>query len=106
MTRRYRTEGVEVVTDEIGAPVRFRWRGRRYLVRAVIVHWVEAVPWWRGSFPAYPASGQRQVWRVEATGQFGGSGDVGRSGGRGLYELSRESRGESCELWQLVRVLD
>ncbi|MGN6246633.1 MAG: DUF6504 family protein [Motilibacteraceae bacterium] len=32
---------------EPGAPAQFVWRGRLYLVREVLGHWVEVRPWWR-----------------------------------------------------------
>jgi hypothetical protein len=51
-------EGVEAVDgtdvfdavdgDEAVAPGQFLWRGRLYVVRAVLAHWVELGPWWTG----------------------------------------------------------
>ncbi len=29
-------------------PAQFLWRGRLHVVSAVLDHWVERVPWWRG----------------------------------------------------------
>jgi len=57
MSRRYRSESIEVVTDDGvwgagGFPAR---RDRRCYVVGAIVRRVEAMPWWTG------ASGQRQV---------------------------------------------
>jgi hypothetical protein len=47
MTRRY-DESVEVRRrDE--APAEFLWRGRLYVVRDVLSHWVETGAWWRGA---------------------------------------------------------
>ena len=28
------------------APERFRWRGRRWVVRAIVAHWVRTGAWW------------------------------------------------------------
>jgi hypothetical protein len=45
-------EGPDV--DE--APVQFLWRGRLYVVRAVLAHWIELGSWWTGATrPARPA---------------------------------------------------
>ena len=32
--------------DATGAPAQFLWRGRLYLVRDVLAHWVEIGAWW------------------------------------------------------------
>lgn len=114
MARRYGAEPVEVRVEvrvearagvesrlEFEVPVEFRWRGRRYVVQGVIAQWVEAMPWWRG-FPQHTgASGQCQVWRVEA---------AGRTGSAGVYELRRDppcgQSGGDLGAWHLVRVLD
>ncbi len=92
MSRRYRPGQLVVVrASRAGEPSRFRWRGRRYDVSAVLAHWVEALPWWvdraSGQGPA-----QRQVWRVEA---------VSGTGACGVYDLARVS-----DSWSLERVLD
>ncbi len=45
--RRY-DESVAVRTSEgADAPESFVWRGRLYLVHAVVDHWVQRRPWWR-----------------------------------------------------------
>ena len=54
----------------LGAPMAFRWRGRRYVVDSVLAHWVETGAWWRhterpDSTPQ-PADPERWLWRVEA----------------------------------------
>lgn len=104
MARRYRAEPIEVRVEsrvEAEVPVEFRWRGRRYAVQGVIAQWVEAMPWWRGVSPAAGASGQCQLWRVEA---------AGRVGSVGVYELRRDppsgQPGRDLGVWHLVRVLD
>jgi hypothetical protein len=96
MSRRYRSESIEVVTDEGGEPAVFRWRGRRYAVRAIVAAWVEAVPWWLGDTRPDGASGQRHVWRVEA---------AARTGTTGVYDLYRVPRGRRWH-WGLERVID
>ena len=120
MSRRYRSEPIEVVaredvtgedvTGEDGAPAGFRWRGRRYVVRAVMTTWVESVPWWpqgrgesRGRLRGGRGSGQQRVWRVEA---------AAATGAVGVYELCRirshsdEGIPSGIEFWGLLRVLD
>lgn len=101
MSRRYRSESIEVVTGADGEPAGFRWRGRRYAVRAIVAQWVEALPWWAGDLRVEPVradgvSGQRHVWRVEA---------APRTGTVGVYDLYRTSRGDRPR-WGLERVLD
>jgi len=100
VTHLYRFTRVEVIANADGAPVDFRWRGRRYVVRSVITTWVEAEPWWRESLLAAGASGQREIWRVEA---------AERAGSTGVYELRRDFRPQSSpdvSAWHLVRILD
>ncbi|MBK5308074.1 MAG: hypothetical protein JJD92_15420 [Frankiaceae bacterium] len=93
------------------APEQFLWRGRLYVVRAVLARWTESGGWWRGAAvrtltqgdaadgPAAIDDRERDWWRVEA--------DSGRlaamSAGRGVYDLCFDwSRGD----WSLARVLD
>lgn len=78
------------VTVALGAdgPAGFVLRGRRYRVRAVILRWVEARPWWRS--PGL-GSGPSVTWRVEAS----------CGAAAGVYDL-RETSGR----WRLVRVDD
>ena len=78
---------VEQSTD--GDPVGFRWSRRRYRVRSVLAHWVEATAWWQGSNGS--KSQTREVWRVEAT----------HTGTCGVYDLALVA-----DVWQLVRVID
>ncbi len=101
MSRRYRSEPIEVVTDESGAPAVFRWRGRRYAVHVIVTSWVEALPWWvadprTGEPRTAGASGQRHVWRVEA---------APRTGTSGVYDLYRIPRGRGWH-WGLARIID
>lgn len=79
-------------------PTAFLWHGRVHVVRAVVDHWTQRLPWWRRAWEdtALTETGvsvlEHTVWRVEAT--------AGRSAGAGVYDLVE---GEG---WQLVRVAD
>ena len=94
MSRRVRAVSTHIEVNEVGsdgAPVRFRWRGRRYDVQQVLAHWIEAAPWWRG------LNGRclvRDIWRVEAT--VGAGAD-----GFGVYDLS-----VVADQWRVLRVMD
>ena len=104
-------------------PTAFLWRGRLYVVRAVLGHWSQRRPWWREALDpredtrpardsrADAAGGQRvvgglrtvaeleqDVWRVEAS--------PGRLHQAGVYDLAREGRGDSSCSWRLLRVAD
>lgn len=59
-------EPIDVVQSG-GRPVRFVWRGRLYLVRRILEHWVTK----SGATTEGPA--ERRFWRVEAANgrQFG-----------------------------------
>jgi hypothetical protein len=88
MTKRYR-DPIEVTGGGLGkGPYAFRWRGRAYLIVAVLGHWREDAAYWAGGGVEIP---QRDLWRVEAAG----------STGRGVYELVHESG-----RWLLDRVWD
>ncbi|GAC1440431.1 MAG: hypothetical protein NVSMB55_05090 [Mycobacteriales bacterium] len=93
-------------------PEQFLWRGRLYVVRAVLARWTESGGWWRGAAVRALAAGEQgggidasiddgecDWWRVEA--------DSGRlaalAAGPGVYDLCFDwSRGA----WSLARVLD
>ena len=130
MVRRYE-EPIEVraatgqaAPGEEPAPDVFVWRGRLYVVRAVLDHWKERRPWWRdalderrvpaavaavgsGSDTAAAGSGssagadvlgdarERRVWRVEAS--------AGRMAGTGVYDLGADP---APGQWRLLRVAD
>ena len=87
MSRRYQAE---VIGVEGRPPAGFRWRRRRYRVREVLAHWVEATAWWQGSNAG--SSRTQEVWRVEA---------VSRTGDVGVYDLV-----VNAEVWRLLRVID
>lgn len=105
------TDGDEIAVPA-GAvePVQFLWRGRLYVVRGVLAHWVEVGPWWRtaalaGADPAAgrrsaPAEatdepGERQLWRVEAA--------AGRAAPTGVFDLAHDP---GSGRWTLARALD
>ena len=123
MTRRY-DDPIDVRRrDEV--PVEFLWRGRLYVVRDVLSHWVETGPWWRsggvraayagetvgeptdrlGSEPAGGTArgetalaldpGEREMWRVEA--------GAGRSHGTGVFDLCFDW---GAGAWTLAHALD
>jgi len=58
-----------------GAPERLEWRGRRWLVCARPVPWIDRVPWWLG-VPRAPKGGaaglvEQPMWRVQAMDSSG-----------------------------------
>jgi hypothetical protein len=135
--RRY-TDPVEVRSaspEDAGAPSAFLWRGRLYVVRDVLGHWLERASWWSSpaarmvhgeGVPAVdgalaldgPLPGaatpqvrvadlaeEREVWRLSAS--------QGRAYAAGVFDLCREpageagaSRGSPGTVWHLVRVAD
>ena len=122
MARRY-DDPVDVRRrDEV--PVEFLWRGRLYVVRDVLSHWVETGAWWRaagvrsayagdvgdaggagGAGGADPGElpggavgldpGERELWRVEA--------GAGRSSGTGVFDLCFDW---GAGVWTLAQALD
>jgi hypothetical protein len=135
--RRY-TDPVEVRStspEGTSAPSAFLWRGRLYVVRDVLGHWLERRSWWSSPaarmvhgegvpdvegalaldapLPGAAAGPVRvadlaqegEVWRVSAS--------RGRAYPGGVYDLCREpagevsaSRGSPGAVWHLVRVAD
>ncbi len=108
MTRLY-GDAIDNAVDD-GADVRrrddepelFQWRGRRYLVRAVLGHWTEAGGWWRVAVGSALAGGvgavddrEREFWRVEA--------GVGSGADTGVFDLCFDW---SPGRWTVVRVQD
>ncbi|RJK96833.1 DUF6504 family protein [Vallicoccus soli] len=115
MTRRY-DEQVDVRRRD-DEPAQFLWRGRLYVVRDVLDHWVEVGTWWSGAGArallgtdvagadggtgAPPLGGlavddaEREVWRVEAS--------AGRAAGSGVYDLCLDGASGS---WTLARAMD
>lgn len=93
--RRY-AEPVDVRRHD-AVPQQFVWRGRLYLVRDVLAHWVEAGRWWQRSPAGLDAvdDGEREFWRVEAA--------AGRQAGSGVYDLCFDWGAGG---WTLARSLD
>lgn len=79
------------VWTRAGRPVRFAWRGRIYLVRHVLDHWVALRAVWHATAEA--AVPRQEFWRVEAAGVEAGGG---------VYELRYDS---ATDTWLLARVL-
>lgn len=111
LARRY-AEVVEVQRRD-DVPAQFLWRGRLYVVRAVLGHWLEAGVWWRapeatallvGDTVASAAEArtgiavddaEREFWRVEA--------GAGRAAGAGVYDLCFDW---AAGAWSVAAVLD
>jgi len=93
MTRRY-DDPVEVRRRDED-PAEFLWRGRFYAVREVLAHWVETGAWWQTSSATSPLTGEREVWRVEAS--------PGRLHGAGVYDLCFDWAAGG---WTLLRTQD
>ena len=92
-------EGASQGTSEgrTGEPARFLWRGRLYVVRGVLAHWVELGAWWlqrdRSGLPVHRGGSGRELWRVEANdGVYGG-----------VYDLAYD---EVEQAWSLTRAWD
>ena len=81
---------VRVRVDDRGFPTQFGWRGRRYVVVAVLLTWLESSAWWRRN--SYESRDWR-VWRVEAAAD--------RSESLGVYDIST-----SDDRWFVRRVMD
>ncbi|MCW2785708.1 MAG: hypothetical protein JWP74_2225 [Marmoricola sp.] len=51
-------------------PQQFLWRGRLWLVRSIVAHWVESGAWWLSRPEERPGRSElvreREVWRVSA----------------------------------------
>ena len=84
--------------DRADHPAQFMWRGRLYVVRAVVAHWIESSSWWGGSRRALEGAippHEHEVWRVEA--------QSGRSSATGVYDLRCDL---AADRWVLARALD
>ena len=94
---------LRVVADE-ETPRSFSWRGHRYVVESIVMHWVESGAWWqalRGSAALFDPTDfdvTWHIWRVEARSVVGGLvGDL-------ALRVSTTST-TACP-WRLVRVFD
>jgi hypothetical protein len=96
------------------APEQFLWRGRLYVVRAVLARWTESGGWWRtaavrgltsgdGTPPASIDDREREWWRVEADSPLFRGRLAALSAGPGVYDLCFDW---SAGAWSLARVLD
>ena len=71
----------EVRARDDGRPLRFVWRNRLYVVRAIQEHWVINRAWWLDP-EAEPGQPELEFWRVEAA--------PGPGVPAGEYELRRD----------------
>lgn len=89
-------DSVQHLGREGPVPTAFLWRGRLHVVRALLGHWTQRLPWWRTAWSdeagGPSAELEQEVWRVEAS--------AGRLLGTGVYDLAR------AEQWRLLRVAD
>ena len=85
-----------VSTNTDGAPNWFSWRGRRYVVLAILFSWLESAPWWRTR-----QTREWQVWRIEATDQAAQSACDMDTPYSGVYDLAT-----SDQRWFIRRVMD
>jgi hypothetical protein len=75
------------------APEQFVWRGRLWVVREIIAHWVRTGDWWEQG-DARDLLAESEVWRVEA-----GRGPANA----GVFDLAFDW-GDGY--WRLVRCID
>jgi len=116
--RRY-DDPVEVRKGPEEGPEQFLWRGRLWMVRAVLAHWVETGSWWQsadaraviGSDDTVDLTGgstgdtgggrdllgERELWRVEAAAGMRARGEGG------VFDLSFDWADGT---WQLVGCVD
>lgn len=85
-------------------PTAFSWRGHRYVVQSVLMHWVEAGPWWQAVRDLADfcepddLDATWQIWRVEARSVVGTLiGDLAQ-------RVSLTSA--SAYPWRMIRVFD
>lgn len=78
-----RRTGTSPVPMHAGAPEQFLWRGRLYLVRDVLAHWVELGTWWSVRGPAgRPVSRSGAAAGAADGGVEGGAGPAGDDAGQ------------------------
>lgn len=121
------TEGDEItVPTGADTPAQFLWRGRLYVVRGVLAHWVEVGPWWRtaalvGTDPgpdprAVPVAGAATTGAAPGVHAGAGGTDepgerevwrveaaAGRAAPTGVFDLSHDP---GSGRWTLARALD
>jgi hypothetical protein len=109
MSRRY-GEPIDVHRRD-DEPAEFLWRGRLYVVRAVLARWVETAAWWQAATPTTAGSSalalgpdsaalslERELWRVEAS--------RGRVHGTGVFDLCFDWSSTAGTGWSLARAID
>ena len=93
------TSGAGTSGAGTSSPGQFLWRGRLYVVRGGLAHWVEVGAWWRSRLPdGLPGRVDehgREVWRVEA--------HAGRTSTAGVYDLAYD---QAAATWTLARAHD
>ncbi len=97
-SQRVRLSRAVVMTamDGLGAPLRFTWRERRYVVRTVLLSWSESAAWWRAG------SHDVNVWRIEAHRETAQADHAYVDRPHiGVYDLAY-----SNERWYMQRVMD
>lgn len=104
MTRQYDSPVIDRadVRRHDDDPDQFVWRGRFYLVRAVLARWKESACWWDRRAGGDPDQGshrsldrERELWRVEAA--------AGSAASLGVYDLCFDWTTGS---WTVARVQD
>jgi hypothetical protein len=83
-----------VSTNADGAPNWFSWRGRKYVVLAILFSWLEAAPWWRTR-----QTREWQVWRIEAVDRATQNSSAIQNSG--VYDIAT-----SDQRWFIRRVMD
>jgi len=86
-------EAVAVLVDQEGAPIRFRWREKTYLVVTRPVRYFARSDWWVGEKASKgigPGSLELEMWRVLASSD----------GSRSPFELLHNT---STNSWRLIR---
>jgi len=107
MAHSYRTQALtDVAVDESGVPTRFAWRGRKYVVIAVLLSWLESAVWWRDGR-------DYSVWRVEASTASDAAirqSDSSRAQSRATQKLPTSSGiydiAQSDASWSIRQVMD
>ncbi|RKS74096.1 hypothetical protein CLV35_2596 [Motilibacter peucedani] len=116
---------------ELQQPQQFLWRGRLYVVRDVLAHWVETGAWWRApsaqvvhglsdaepvpsgvpssGSSGVPAGGRAAAVLPRAVADDGErqvwrvEASAGRAQGTGVFDLSHDP---AAGAWRLTRALD
>lgn len=93
----------DLVTEE--GPQQFLWRGRLWLVREIVAHWVESGAWWVRRPEEQPGRSElireREVWRVTAA--RGRAVATAEDPGFGVFDLTFDG---AEGVWRLAGSLD